>query len=93
MLHVKILYNDIDLPNRVQHLCNLFLILVQYAICHLQQYQSSVIILVINYEIISDSMYVTALTFGHDILIYFLFSFFTFDLDLIYGVTKSREID
>ena len=32
MLHVKILYNDLDLPNRVQHLCNLFLILIQYAI-------------------------------------------------------------
>ena len=42
--------------------------------------QSSIIILVINYELVSDPLYVTYLTFDLDL--FYLFSILTFDIDL-----------
>ena len=52
--------------------------------------QSSIIILVINYELVSDLLYVTYLTF--DLGLFYLFSILTFDIDLKNG-EESRKID
>ena len=68
----------------IRNLCNLFLILVQCAILFFcSNIQSSIIILVINYELVSDPFYVTYLTFDLDL--FYLFSILTFDLDLKNG--------
>ena len=51
--------------------------------------QSSIIILVINYELVSDPLYVTYLTFDLDL--FYLFSILTFDLDLKNGEKIDRN--
>ena len=52
--------------------------------------QSSIIILVINCELVSDPLYVTCLTFDLDI--FYLFSILTFDLTLKMGKIESNRL-
>ena len=52
--------------------------------------QSSIIILVINYELVSDPLYVAYLTFDLDI--FYLFSIFTFDLTLKIGKIEGNRL-
>ena len=92
MFLVKILLNDLDLQNRVQghkkcvQFITNFSTMCYFVIC--SNIQNSIKILVINYELVSDPLYDTYLTFDLDL--FYLFSILTLTLKM--GKNPGKEI-